>query len=180
MVRAAFVVAAVGALAACGRPDARPPSSAVAPPSALPPVEAAESLAARLERRRPSLVRRAGSLTAGDATSEWTGYFAGDTLHLVDDSLSLGDYGGSRSQFYYEDARLRYYREEGSRVRMGRDATGMERHSLRVAFDEAGAVLVSRFVIDGRDTTLPDTRLADVRRRGTDFLRAAAALTPPR
>jgi hypothetical protein len=141
---------------------------------------AAESLAARLDRRRPSLVRRQGSVTAGDATSEWTGYLAGDTLHVVDDSLSLGDYGGSRAQFYYEYDRLRFYRESGHRVRTGREATGMEHLSVRIVLDEAGTVVASSFLVDGRDTTLPDTRLADVRRRAADFTRAAATLSPHR
>jgi hypothetical protein len=60
----------LGALASCGRPEARParPDAVVAAPT-LTPAEAAESLAARTEARRGSLVRKPGSTVAGDAVS---------------------------------------------------------------------------------------------------------------
>jgi hypothetical protein len=169
----ASLVVALGALASCGRPEAQPPQSAAAAPAAppLPPAEAAESLAARTEARRGSLVRKPGSTVAGDAVSQWTAYYSGDTLLLIDDSTSLGDYGASRVRFYYEGGQLRLYVESGRRARASRDGSGSSTLETRIAFDEAGAVAASRFVVDGRDSTLPGTKADEARNRSADLVR---------
>jgi hypothetical protein len=170
-VRPVLTFALVGALAACGRPDARPAEPAkTAPAATLPPMAAGESLAARIERGRTSLVRRPGSTTAGDATSSWTAFLSGDRLVLVDDSTSLGDYGASRARFYFEEGRLRFYREEGTRVNMAPGATGSRSLEARIAFDETGAVAASAYREEGRDTTLPAPKADEARARAAGFL----------
>ena len=174
VLHASFVVA-LGALAACGRPDAQPPqasrpdSAAAAP--VLSPAEAAAALEAGTEARRGSLVRKPGSTVAGDAVSQWTAFYAGDTLLLIDDSVSLGDYGGSRVRFYFDEGRLRLYREEGRRTNTGSGERGARSISTRIVFDAAGAVAASTYQVNGRDSTLPDTKVDEARTRSADLLR---------
>jgi hypothetical protein len=134
-------------------------------------MEAGESLAARIERSRTQLVRRPGTTTAGDASSEWTAFLSGEELVLVDDSTSLGDYGASRARFYFEGGRLRFYREDGTRVNMGQGATGSRTIEARIAFDDAGGIAASSWREAGRDTTLPATKADEARSRAADFLR---------
>jgi len=168
----ALIVVALGALAACGRPEARPSESTVAPPAApLPPAEAAESLAARIEARRASLVRKPGNTVTGDAVSQWTAYYSGDTLLLIDDSTSLGTYGGSRSRFYYEGGQLRLYREAAQRTRTRRGQRGTSSLETRIVFDEAGAVVASAYLVDGRASTLPAAKADEARNRSADLVR---------
>jgi hypothetical protein len=174
VLHASFVVA-LGALAACGRPDAQPPqasrpdSAAAAP--ALSPAEAAAALEAGTEARRGSLVRKPGSTVAGDAVSQWTAFYAGDTLLLIDDSLSLGDYGGARVRFYFDGGRLRLYREEGRLTNTGRGERGAREIAARIVFDDAGAVAASTYRVNGRDSTLPGTKVDEARTRSADLLR---------
>jgi hypothetical protein len=171
---AAFVVA-LGALAACGRPDAQPPQASrpdsVPAAPVLSPSDAAAALEARIEARRGSLVRKPGGTVAGDAVSQWTAFYAGDTLLLIDDSVSLGDYGGSRVRFYFDEGRLRLYREEGRRVNTGAGERGTRAISTRIVFDDAGAVAASTYRVDGRDSTLPGTKIDEARTRSADLLR---------
>jgi hypothetical protein len=168
----------LGALAACGRPEAHPsragrPDSAVAPTS---PSAAADSLEARTEARRASLVRQPGRTIAGDAVSEWTAYYNGDALLLIDDSVSLGDYGGSRVRFYFDEGRLRLYREEGRRALTGRGETGANAIATRIVFDDAGVVAASSYQVDGRDSTLPLSKVEEARNRSVDLLRRLVLL----
>jgi len=169
---ASMIVVALGALAACGRPEARPAETPTTPAAAtLPAAEAAESLAARIEGRRASLVRKPGNTVAGDAVSQWTAYYTGDTLLLIDDSTSLGAYGGSRSRFYYEDGQLRLYRDAGQRSRSRGGQHGTSMVETRIVFDDAGAVVASTYVVDGHETTLPANRAEEARTRSADLLR---------
>lgn len=166
---------ALGALAACGRPDAQPPQSsrpdAVPAAPVLSPSDAAAALEARVEARRGSLVRKPGNTVAGDAVSQWTAFYAGDTLLLIDDSVSLGDYGGSRVRFYFDEGRLRLYREEGRRTNTGPGERGVRAISTRIVFDDAGAVAASTYQVDGRDATLPGAKIDEARTRSADLLR---------
>jgi hypothetical protein len=163
----------LGALAACGRPEAHPPQggrpdSALAPTS---PAAAAASLESRVEAERASLLRRPGRTAAGDAVSEWTAYYRGDALLLIDDSVSLGDYGGSRVRFYFDEGRLRLYREEGRRANTGRGESGARTIVTRIVFDDAGVVAASSYQVDGRDSTLPMAKVEEARNRSADLLR---------
>jgi hypothetical protein len=171
---ASFVVA-LGALAACGRPDAQPPQASrpdsVPAAPVLTPSDAAAALEARIEARRGSLVRKPGSTVAGDAVSQWTAFYAGETLLLIDDSVSLGAYGGSRVRFYFDEGRLRLYREEGRRTNSGPGEREARAISTRIVFDDAGAVAASTYQVDGRDATLPDAKIEEARIRSTDLLR---------
>ena len=167
---ASFVVT-LGALAACGRPEAQPPQanrpdSNVAT-AVLSPAEAAAALEARIEARRGSLVRKPGNTVAGDAVSQWTAFYAGDALLLIDDSVSLGSYGSARVRFYFDEGRLRLYREEARRAR----ARGARLVTTRIVFDDAGAVAASNYQVDGRDAELPTSKIDEARSRSADLLR---------
>ena len=167
---ASFVVA-LGALAACGRPEAQPPQtnrldSNVAT-AVLPPTEAAAALEARIEARRGSLVRKPGNTVAGDAVSQWTAFYAGDALLLIDDSVSLGSFGSARVRFYFDEGRLRLYREEARRA----GARGARLVTTRIVFDDAGTVAASTYQVDGRDAELPTSKIDEARSRSADLLR---------
>ena len=167
---ASFVVA-LGALAACGRPEAQPPQtnrldSNVAT-AVLPPTEAAAALEARIEARRGSLVRKPGNTVAGDAVSQWTAFYAGDALLLIDDSVSLGSFGSARVRFYFDEGRLRLYREEARRT----GARGARLVTTRIVFDDAGVVAASTYQVDGRDAELPTSKIDEARSRSADLLR---------
>ena len=169
---ASFVVA-LGALAACGRPEAQPPQtnrpdSNVAT-AVLSPAEAAAALEARIEARRGSLVRKPGNTVAGDAVSQWTAFYAGDALLLIDDSVSLGSFGSARVRFYFDEGRLRLYREEARRARAG--SRGARLVTTRIVFDDAGAVAASAYQVDGRDAELPTSKIDEARSRSADLLR---------
>jgi hypothetical protein len=171
---ASFVVA-LGALAACGRPDAQPPEASRPDPAhaapALAPSDAADRLEARIEARRGSLVRKSGNTVAGDAASQWTAFYDGGSLLLIDDSVSLGDYGGSRVRFYFDEGRLRVYREEARRANSRTDERRTRTVSTRIVFDGAGAVAASTHQVDGRESTLPAAKVEEARNRSADLLR---------
>ena len=171
---ASFVVA-LGALAACGRPEAHPPQASrpdsIRVPAAVSPSDAASALEARIEARRGGLVRKPGSTVAGDAVSQWTAFYDGDALLLIDDSVSLGDYGSSRVRFYFDAGRLRAYREEGRRADAASGEKGMREISTRIVFDAAGAVAASTYQVNGRDAPLPAAKVEEARNRSGDLLR---------
>jgi hypothetical protein len=133
----------------------------------LSPAEAAAALEARIEARRGSLVRKPGNTVAGDAVSQWTAFYAGDALLLIDDSVSLGSYGSARVRFYFDEGRLRLYREEARRV----GARGARLLTTRIVFDDAGAVAASTYQVDGRDGELPASKIDEARSRSADLLR---------
>ena len=135
----------------------------------LSPAEAATALEARIEARRGSLVRKPGSTVAGDAVSQWTAFYAGDVLLLIDDSVSLGTYGGARVRFYFDEGRLRVYREEARRT--GSGVRGPRVVTTRIVFDGGGAVVASTYQVDGRDAELPPIKVDEARTRSTDLLR---------
>jgi hypothetical protein len=133
----------------------------------LSPAEAAAALEARIEARRGSLVRKPGNTVAGDAVSQWTAFYAGDVLLLIDDSVSLGSYGSARVRFYFDEGRLRLYREEARRA----GARGARLVTTRIVFDDAGAVAASTYQVDGRDAELPTSKIDEARSRSADLLR---------
>ncbi len=165
-------------LAACGgEPDAPPTEAADSVAVSNPFAEPARR-AVRIELGLDGYRRAEGTWAAGDAASTFTAYFDADTLRLIEESLSLGEYGGGTSVYYFEDGALFYAVQDGQRVRLGptEDPTEAGRRDtvrLRVAFGPGGSVAAAEHLVNAAPEPVRAAEADGVRRHAA-ALRAQA------
>ncbi len=151
------------------KPDA-PALTAPAPP--VNPFAEPARRALRIELRLEDYRTVEGTWAAGDATSTFTAYFAGDTLRFIEERMSLGEYGDETNVYYFADPRsesgagsaLFYAVQDAVYIRLGR-AGGAQRDTLRlrVALAPTGEVIASEGTVNGEAEGIEDAVIEGVR-----------------
>ena len=121
------------------------------------------ALAAELLQSRDALAARKGTLEAveaewdlGDTKSSVTGYYDGAALVLIEETMTMGEFGSARSTYSYSPkGNLFAYTEEKesqSGVRSGNART--EHVQLNLLFEENGSLLTAERTVDGAPSPL--------------------------
>lgn len=158
---------------------AAPDSLAVEPEPPVNPFAEPARRALRIELGLDDYQTVDGTWAAGDASSTFTAYFAGDTLRLIGEELRAGDYGTETSAYYFADGALFYAVQDAVRLRLGAEA-GAEPDTLRlrVALTPDGDLLAAEGTVNGEPEPVDRVHVEGVRRHA-EALRERAAVARP-
>ncbi|MCW5966696.1 MAG: hypothetical protein KIT83_21840 [Bryobacterales bacterium] len=130
-------------------------------------VHVAEILSQRdaIAASRPTLEAVDATWNLGDTASRVKGYYSGPALQLIDEEMSMGEFGAARSSYFYSPkGNLFAYTEEKESqtgIRTGNVRT--ERVKLSLLFDESGSLLQGERTVDGARAALTGLESQGVR-----------------
>jgi hypothetical protein len=186
MKRIALLALAAGlVLASCAKqePAGTPEASAPAVPVAPPEAQAAAAYTSDLLDRLGGFQGITGTMPAGgDSAITYTGYFSGDSLVMIGETVLIQNQVVTQDYHVYRDGSYLVYASSDYRVPGGTEVTTTPGTQVRAVFDGAGAVLYA-IRIAGSDTTAVPAEEALARRdRGLQLQGAAIALkqNPPK
>lgn len=138
-------------------------------------LQTVERIASEIDARLPRLEKKAGSFTAGEATSHYTAWFDVGELRKIEEQLSLGEYGSSTISYYFNNRSLFFYRELAQRSGMGRiGSTGGERVERAFAYDSVGQLVESRKLVNSQPTPIEEYELMSIRNHTAELKRELA------
>lgn len=138
-------------------------------------LQTVEHIAAEIDQRLTRLERKAGSFTAGEATSHYTAWFDVGELRKIEEQLNLGEYGTSTISYYFNNRSLFFYRELAQRSGMGRiGSSGGDRVERAFAYDSVGQLVESRKMINGHPSPIEDYELMSIRNHTAELKRELA------
>lgn len=116
-----------------------------------------------------------GTWAAGDTASTFTAHFAGDTLRLIEEELSLGAVGEGTNVYYFEDDALFYAVQNEIRLDP-QDDTRRDTSRVRVALDARGDVIASVRTVNGASVPVRARTVRGVRGHAETLCDRAHAL----
>lgn len=138
-------------------------------------LQTVERIASEIDARLTRLEKKAGSFTAGEATSHYTAWFDAGELRKIEEQLNLGEYGTAKISYYFNNRALFFYHELAQRSGMGRiGATDGERVERAFAYDSVGQLVESRKLINGHPSPIEDYELMSVRNHTAELKRELA------
>jgi membrane-bound inhibitor of C-type lysozyme len=136
-----------------------------------PPAETASDVAAPAET-----VRVEGWWGRGDFVGPFTAELVGDDIVAIDRDLSHGEYGTTRDRFEFESGRLVSYRQDSQyRLMDPEDPSRLVPVSMRLEFDDSGALIGGTKTVDGADKEPDATDLDRVQAQVDDLVEQARA-----
>lgn len=141
-------------LASCAREEA---------PSGGDPGSSSGALVAELAQQRDALDSSKGGLetmdaewTLGDTSSRIKAYYAGETLALIEEEMTMGEFGNARSRYFYspKGSLFAYTEEKESQTGARTGNARTERVQLQLFFADNGSLLQGERSVDGAKAEL--------------------------
>lgn len=150
----------VGTFVACGQEPASPPSEvdtlrtvpddSVAATPTPDPFPAFARRATAIELGLDAYREVDGMWVAGDASSTYSAYFEADSLRLIEESISMGDYGDATAVYYFDVGTPFYIVQDEVRTRLDPGAAGLsDTLQTRVAFGPEGGLVATERIVNG-------------------------------
>jgi hypothetical protein len=123
--------------------------------------------------RRDAMQRTEGELVMGDASAAFVAFLDDGEPVLIEERVSLGDYGQQENRYALAGARLLLYESSGIRTIIDpARAPGEEKVEVVLTFDAEGGPHFTAMTVDGRSVEVDETLIAGALARAETLRRA--------